>query len=154
MEKRQLLISKKIPFLKAAVLLKTSLSLFELGDEISLKFFDGKIHLGNYEECSFWEESEALEVDFAGMRYVLVQTVTNDVNELPISGSFIFSVEFKAPVNNWSFEYWGPYIDCTGVSAYYAAQLAKLDLKATTVSFRDEETGEWITLENLKEELE
>ena len=106
MEKRQLLISKKIPFLKAAVLLKTSLSLFELGDEISLKF------------------------------------------------SFIFFFFFKAPVNNWSFEYWGPYIDCTGVSAYYAAQLAKLDLKATTVSFRDEETGEWITLENSKEELE
>ena len=76
MEKRQLLISKKIPFLKAAVLLKTSLSLFELGNEISLKFFDGKIHLGNYEECTLWEESEALEVDFAGMRYVLVQTVT------------------------------------------------------------------------------
>ncbi len=148
------LLNERIPFLKAAVLLKSSLSLFELGKEISAKFFEDKIYLDNYEECSFWEESEALEVDFAGVHYVLVQTVTNDIKEIPIPGLFIFSVSFQPPTSNWTFENWGPYIDHTGVSAYYAAQLAKLDLKATTVSFHDEETGEWITLENSKEELE
>ncbi len=36
-------LNRRIPELEAIVLLKTKLSLFELGNEISAKFFDNKI---------------------------------------------------------------------------------------------------------------
>ncbi len=136
------LLHKKIPELETIVLLRTKLSLFELGEEISTKFFENKIRLGNYEEWLF-DEYESLYVDFAGLRHILVEHVGKD--NLPIRGEFIFSVNLLVPVADWNdvaYDNWGPRVN---VSAFYGAQLAQLNLKDTTVAYKDN-SGEFITL--------
>ncbi|MBQ9813648.1 MAG: hypothetical protein IJM54_10105 [Thermoguttaceae bacterium] len=133
-------LNRRIPELEAIVLLKTKLSLFELGNEISAKFFDNKICLGNYEEWLFDGECESIYVDFAGLRYILVEHI--DKGNTPIKGEFIFAVEFMSPVDGWTVDSWHGYVN---VSAFYGAQLAKLNLKDTTVAYKNED-GVFITL--------
>lgn len=133
---------KKIPELETIVLLRTKLSLFELGEEISTKFFENKIRLGNYEEWLF-DEHESLYVDFAGLRYILVEHAGKD--NMPIRGEFIFCVDLLVPVAGWrdvANDNWGPRVN---VSAFYGAQLALLGLKDTTVAYQSD-SREYITI--------
>ncbi|MBP5620431.1 MAG: hypothetical protein J6X44_00295 [Thermoguttaceae bacterium] len=127
------LLNSKIPYLQATLLLKTTLSLFKMGEEISFKFFDGKISLGNYNDCLVYEGCEGLYVDYAGLRYMLVKHVDN--NDLIIPNEFIFSVNSLPPMSNWTFDCWGKLVN---ISAFYGAQFVLLNLKETVVAYKDE----------------
>lgn len=142
--------SKEVPELWSVVQLNTSMTLFELGREISLKLFENKIQLGNYEEWLFDGECESLYVDFASIRYILVEHVGN--NDLPIPGEYIFGIELL-PIKHekdtrsysnlqWTYADWGPRVD---MSAFYAMILYQSNLEHVTITYRDS-SGDMITL--------